>query len=200
MKIKACSWFILVTLLFMILSECSQSSSETPATLVNTAHLDHLYQEIVLDSLPAALIYIYADHPDYHWVAAEGEGIACVDDVARAAVFYLRHYAYFQEEASLRKARKLLQFVLDMQAENGQFYNFVYEDLSINKTRHNSRARADWWTWRALWALAEGNSVYQTIDPGFARQLSESIEKTLPTIDSLLQHYPEATYYQEFIQ
>ena len=181
--------------------DCSSSQRTTPKTsLVNLSHLDHLYEEIMMDSRPAAVIHIYADYPDYHWVEAAGEGIACVDDVARAAVLYLRHYQYFNEETSLRKAEKLLQFILDMQATNGMFYNFIYADYSINKTRHNSQPKADWWSWRALWALGEAYPIFVQIDPNFAYKIEESIKGTFPGIDSLMLHYPEVQQFEGFAQ
>jgi len=181
---------LIIGILFLI-TGCQTNKVEPPTTFVNTAHLDHLYEEVVMDSLPAAFIYIYADYPDYQPVEAEGEGIACVDDVARAAIFYLRHFEYAHQKTSLEKARKLLQFLLDMQAENGLFYNFIYVDHSINTTRENSMPKADWWTWRALWALAEGYPLFRESDPQFAAQMKSSAEQVFPAIDSLLQQYPE---------
>jgi hypothetical protein len=180
----------MIAVLFFV-AGCQTGELEPPSTFVNTAHLDHLYQEVTMDSLPAAFIYIYAEYPDYQPVEAAGEGIACVDDVARAAIFYLRHYEYEHQKVSLEKARKLLQFLLDMQAENGLFYNFIYADHSINTTRSNSVPRADWWAWRALWALAEGYPIFRESDPEFAAQMKHSVERVFPAVDSLLQKYPE---------
>ena len=189
--------FILFWIVLLILN-CN--SNDQPTTLVNLSHLDHLYQEIIMDSIPVAIIHIYADYPDYHWVEAPGEGVACVDDVARAAVFYLRHYQYAKEKSSFSKAQKLLQFILDMQATNGMFYNFIYADHSINKTRHNSQPKADWWAWRAVWALGEAYPVFVKIDPAFGDKIKESIKGTFPTIDSLIQNYPETRQFEGFVQ
>src|SRR5580700_4364581 len=59
--------------------------------LVNTGHLDKLYTPVTFpDNVKAAGVYIYSEYPDYHLVEATGEGFACVDDVARAALVYLR--------------------------------------------------------------------------------------------------------------
>ena len=189
--------FILLWVVLLILT-CN--SNDQQPTLVNLSHLDHLYEEIIMDSIPAAIIHIYADYPDYKWVEATGEGIACVDDVARAAVFYLRHYQYVKEEASLSKARKLLQFILDMQAANGLFYNFIHANHSINKTRHNSQPKADWWSWRAIWALGEAYPVFVQIDPDFSDKIDENIKETFPSIDSLVRHYPKTQQFEGFTQ
>ena len=77
--------------LSLILLSCDKpvAISQAPS-LVNTDHLDHLFEEIILNGEPAATIHIYAEYPDYKWTTATGEGIGCIDDVARAAVFYFR--------------------------------------------------------------------------------------------------------------
>ncbi len=193
-------YFMVFILLWFVLLILNCNLNDQPTTLVNLSHLDHLYQEIIMDSIPVAIIHIYADYPDYHWVEAPGEGIACVDDVARAAVFYVRHYQYTTDKTSLSKAEKLLQFILSMQAKNGLFYNFIYSDYSINKTRHNSQPKADWWAWRAVWALGEAYTVFSKIDHDFASKINKSIKRTFPSIDSLIQHYPETRQFEGFVQ
>jgi hypothetical protein len=60
--------------------------------LVNPSHLDHLYEEIEIGGKTMAIVHIYSDYPDYKWVEAKGEGIACIDDVTRAAIFYSNYY------------------------------------------------------------------------------------------------------------
>lgn len=193
--------YMIIFLLMWFIVDCNSNHRTMPkASLVNLSHLDYLYEEIMMDSLPAAIIHIYADYPNYHWVEAAGEGIACVDDVARAAVLYLRHYQYFNEETSLRKTEKLLQFILEMQAANGMFCNFIYADHSINKTRHNSQPKADWWSWRAVWALGEAYPIFVQIEPDFADKIEESIKGTFPDIDSLMLHYPEIQQFEGFAQ
>ena len=79
----------LILLLVFIAIACGKNSTENGFTFINTAHLDHLYEEVVIAGRPMAIIHIYADYPDYQWVDVPDEGAACVDDVARAAVFYL---------------------------------------------------------------------------------------------------------------
>jgi hypothetical protein len=187
-----------VFFILCIIQSCSQNSNEGDRSLVNLSHLNHLYEEVLLDSLPAAFIYIYADYPDYKPVEATGEGIACVDDVARAAIVYLRNYEVAKDSLSLERGRKLLQFLLDMQAENGMFYNFIFADHAINKTRENSQPKAEWWTWRALWALAEGMKTFRTIDSGFSAKMQKSINRIIPAVDSLLNNYPQKTLLEGF--
>jgi len=53
---------------------------------VNKAHLDYLYEEIQIDGKEMAIIHIYSNYPDYAYVGDDDEGIACIDDAARAAI------------------------------------------------------------------------------------------------------------------
>jgi len=88
---------------------------------VNLAHLNFLVEDADIAGQPMAITHIYSEYPHYEWVDASGEGIACIDDAARAALVYLDDYERSRAPASLDKARRLLNFVLYMQAEDGQF-------------------------------------------------------------------------------
>ncbi len=178
-------------LLFIIISffSCQSSSIEETGTLINQDHLKHFSQTVNIDNQNLEIVKIYAEYPDYQTVEAPGEGISCVDDVARTAIFYLKHYKVTQQQSSRDEAKRLLDFLLYMQAPNGMFYNFIYSDLSINKTHQNSIAQANWWTWRAIWALSEGCLIFHDQSPEYAQTMSTAVYKTLPAIDSLLQQY-----------
>ena len=173
------------------LTACEKSERPELNSLVNFSHLDRLYEEITIDDQKMGIIHIYSDYPAYDWIDAPGEGTACIDDVARGAILYLRHYHYTHDTSSLNKAKDLLNFILYMQAPNGLFYNFVYRDLTINKTRENSQPRANWWTWRALWAMGEGLQYLPGQDSVFCNKLSAAMVRAFPAIDSLLQYYPK---------
>src|SRR5574341_2157572 len=105
----------------VVMSACVQ---EQPAKLrlTNLAHLNSLYEEIKIDGQSMAIVHIYSEYPDYKWVDAGNEGIACVDDAARAAAVYLRHFEVTGDTASLRHGRRLIDFCRYMQAEDGLFY------------------------------------------------------------------------------
>jgi hypothetical protein len=69
--------------------------SQGRESLLNFSHLEHLTEEIPFSGDTVSIVHVYANYPDYRWTgAAESgpEGIACVDDAARAAVLYLRHH------------------------------------------------------------------------------------------------------------
>lgn len=180
--------FLLVLLPFFILIH---ACSDKPQTLINTAHLNRLYEEISFKGRPSAIVHIYADYPEYEWTDAAGEGVSCVDDVARAAVFYLRHHQNFQDQPSLNKTKRLLNFLLGMQAENGYFYNFIDENMMINSVRENSLPVGQWWSWRALWALGEAYPFYHRSDPSFAGQLDKSIQRLLAATKPIVRSYPQ---------
>ncbi|MFQ5641115.1 MAG: glycoside hydrolase family 9 protein [bacterium] len=193
---------IAYTLFLFLLSAvgCRQNASQPSVDLklVNLSHLNHLYEEVVIDGKEMALIHIYSEYPDYGWVDAHNEGIACVDDVARAAVVYLRHFEITGDSASLKHARKLLEFCRYMQAEDGQFYNFIYTDGSINRNGKTSFKSFGWWAARAVWALGEGVRVYQKQDTAYAETLKRHLHKTYAHIDTVLAHYPEAETFNGF--
>jgi hypothetical protein len=183
--------FIFSVIIFSVCWFCQPTSTPAEFSLLNFSHLEHLTQEIRMNGRTVSMVKIYADYPDYQTVEAAGEGIACVDDVARAAVLYLRHYRYTENKKSLQQARKMLHFILEMQASNGLFYNFILDDYSINRERENSQPTASWWAWRAIWAMAEGITVFEPISPSFTDTLVTQIEKTFSAIDSLLRPFPQ---------
>ena len=152
-----------IIILAFILSGCKPDPEVN--SLVNTKHLDSLFEEIEVDKQLMGIIHIYSEYPDYNWVGDDDEGIACVDDAARAAIFYLRHFESSKLEGSLLKAKALINFIIYMQAENGFYYNFIWEDHSINKDFKTSKAEPNWWAWRAMWSLSEADPWLKEAEP-----------------------------------
>lgn len=132
---------------------------------INTSHLDSLYAERVVNGETIGIVHIYSEYPDYKLVGDADEGIACVDDASRAAIFYLRHYQKTSDPEHLRKGRMLISFLLAMQAPNGYYYNFVWHDGRINKEGSTSIPEPNFWSWRALWAFGEALDVLRNNDP-----------------------------------
>ncbi len=139
-------------------------------TAVNPAHLDSLYEEKNVLGKKVGIVHIYSEYPDYHWVGDQDEGIACVDDASRAAVFYLRQYQKTSSDGDLHKATMLLKFLLQMQSPNGYFYNFIWTDGSINTAGSTSQNIPTWWSWRSLWAIGEGIKILKPKD-SFVKEL-----------------------------
>ena len=145
---------------------------------INLAHLNFLVEDVDIAGQTMAITHIYSEYPRYEWVDASGEGIAAVDDAARAALVYLRDYESTGDAASLDKARRLLNFILYMQAEDGQFYNFILDRAgTINKTGNTSFKSSGWWAARAAYALATGSRVLGSVDPEYASRLEQAFQR-----------------------
>ncbi len=166
-----------------------------PPSIFNLAHLDHLLEIVEKEGNTYGIVHIYAEAPDYGYVHDEDEGAACVDDVARAAVVYLRHFELTGSDASRTKAEALLRFVMRMQIEDGRFYNFVWNtDLEINRTHQNSTAdEFGWWAARGVWALGTCARVLKTSNPDFAEACARRVRRTYPHLEERLELYGRTT-------
>ena len=145
---------------------------------VNLSHLNFLVEDVEIAGRPMAITHIYSEAPRYEWVDASGEGIAAVDDAARAAVVYLTDYERTRDPASLDKATRLLNFTMYVQAEDGRFYNFITDRSgTINTTGNTSYKSSGWWAARSAWALGMGYRVLKDADPEYAATLQQSFTR-----------------------
>jgi len=110
---------------------------------------------------------IYADTKGGEFVhaSAPGEGITCVDDTVRAGIYFLRKYADCLDPHS-ENARRYLSLALEtiefcqcFRTTEGDYYNFLFEDGSINEHGITSRPSKSWWALRALWLLSESLNI-----------------------------------------
>ena len=173
------------------LTACSKKTMASPPPvvvivdtgLVNTAHLDKLYIPVTFPgNVNAAGVFIYSQYPDYHPVDAGGEGFACVDDVARAALVYLRSGKILSDTAMQNKLYNLIQFIIQMQSGNGYFYNFLMSGNAINTTGPTSVNNANWWSWRALQTLTEAGPVIKNINAPLFTKMNTSINQLVARI------------------
>lgn len=144
--------FIFLTL---FTTQCSKSKVNMTDSIINTQHLEDLYQEINIDDTKMGGIWIYSNAPDYQVLTDEDEGFTCVDDVSRTLIFYCRQFNNTQKNEDLEKIKMLSKFILHMQSYNGYYYNFMFPDNQINTTHQNSKPTPNFWSWRAFWALSE---------------------------------------------
>ncbi|MCB9249424.1 MAG: hypothetical protein H6613_13195 [Ignavibacteriales bacterium] len=98
----------IIVLIFLFVSVVSCNKDNTPREIVNTSHLDYLYEEININKTEMAIIHIYSNYPSYEYVDDEDEGTACVDDAARAALFYLEKYKIDTNAEFLEKKKNFL--------------------------------------------------------------------------------------------
>ena len=166
--------------------------AQEQASLVNFKHLEHLTEKIEFYGDTVGIVHIYSNYPGYEWIDAKEsgpEGIACVDDAARAAVVTLRHFELTHDSASLLQARLLLKFVAAMETGDGEFYNFVFADHTINRNGKTSIKSFGWWAARGVWCMSLGYRIFKNLDTAFASQLKDGVTRTFPHIAMLLEKY-----------
>ena len=164
------------------------------SSILNTAHLEKLTVSVVFpNGEKGEGIYIYADAPNYTPTPAGGEGFTCVDDVSREALFYLRSSAFQSDTLVQKKLYGLLRFLINMQSDNGYFYNFLQAGNVINKNGITSINQPKWWSWRALQTLAEAVPVIQDKNTPLANQLNGVVSKLIAAIKTDLVNIPTDT-------
>ena len=161
------------------------------ASILNTLHLEKLAVPVIFSNGEKAEgIYIYADAPSYAPVVAGGEGFTCVDDVARVVLFYLRSSTFSSDTLVQKKVYGLLRFIINMQSDNGYFYNFLQAGSVINTTGITSVNQPKWWSWRALQALTEAVPVIRPKNLPLADQVDASVIKLVNAIKQDLVNLP----------
>ncbi len=171
-------------LLYSLLLFISCSKSEEPVIVtapvernVNLKHFNHLYKEIDFKGKKAAMVCIYSEFPAYEPLEDPDEGISCVDDVARAVIMLTEYVEVYGNDAnSLDKIKKMTEFVLSMQNENGYFNNFIFWDKTVNTWHQTSVAQLNWWSLRALWGLEAAYPLLKS-DADMKHRIEQSVLK-----------------------
>jgi multiple sugar transport system substrate-binding protein len=143
-------------------------------------HLRSLGLDAVVKGRPVRVVALYAEAPDYRPTgspARDGyEGIASLDDAARAVVVYLRAYEATGDSTARDEALGLLAFVVAMEEGDGEFVNFIDAQGRLNRTAPSSRKSMSYWAARSIWALGEAVRVLGPRD-------SVAIKALRPTLD-----------------
>ncbi len=176
----------ILTIIIILLTfvSCTKNKKAVPVLNdnVNFDHFNHLYKEIDFNGKKAGIVHIYSEYPDYEFEIEPKEGFTCVDDVARAIVMLSEYLKENKKDGeAFDKLKKLTEFVLQMQHENGYFNNFIWNDLSINTTYKTSVAELNWWSFRALWGLESAYDLLKS-DKDFASRIETALEKVLVNI------------------
>jgi multiple sugar transport system substrate-binding protein len=157
-------------------------AGETPLT-VRLDHLQHLGLNAVVRGLQVRVVSLYSEAPDYRPTgspARDGfEGIACLDDAARAAVVYLREYEATGDVRARDEAVRLLSFVTAMEQGDGEFVNFIDSAGRLNRNAPSSRKSMSYWAARSIWALGEAVRVLGPLGP----QDSTLVKSMRPVLD-----------------
>jgi multiple sugar transport system substrate-binding protein len=139
-------------------------SAEPPPLTLRFDHLEHLALNASVDHRPVRAVALYASAPDYRPTGSplrDGwEGIASVDDAARAAVLYLRAYEETGDTHTRNEADGLLRFVVSMEQGDGEFVNFIDTTGRPNRSAPSSRKSMSYWAARSVWALGEAVRVF----------------------------------------
>ncbi len=118
------------------------------------ARLGHVVPSI---SSKAIAVAVYASANDDTVVAREAgfEGVACVDDAARALELYCELWRATKLPWALEWCEGLLDFVLAMQDDDGRWVNFIRDwGGTPNRVGRTSVAGGEFWQARAMLSLA----------------------------------------------
>lgn len=137
----------------------------------------------MVNGRPVRVVSLYAEAPDYRPTpspARDGsEGIASVDDAARAAVAYLRAYEVTGDSSARDEALGLLAFVVAMEQGDGEYVNFIHQDGRLNRTAPSSRKSMSYWAARSLWALGEAVRILGPEAPGEVARMRPVLDRTV---------------------
>jgi len=150
---------------------------------IRLEHLRHLGMGVVVNGKPVRVVSLYAEAPDYRLVgspARDGfEGIASVDDAARAAVVYLRDYEVSGDVRSHDEALGLLAFITAMEQGDGEFVNFIDSAGRLNRNAPSSRKSMSYWAARSIWALGEAVRVLGPKDSAQLKSMRPVLDRAI---------------------
>ncbi|MFF1821426.1 hypothetical protein ACFVWG_29255 [Kribbella sp. NPDC058245] len=180
----------------------------SPTRLANLAHLDFLRTTVTpprtpghstYGSGPIGVLWTYADRQadgSYRRIGGGtydgatdtyGQGAYNADDIARAAVVYLRHHRLFG--SSLTTARDLLRALTYLQSANGNVVLWMQPDGTLNPSADPvelpdpSDSGPSFWLARTVWALGEGYEVFKHLDRGFAAFLKTRLDRAIAALE-----------------
>jgi len=208
------------------LSVVSPATASPAQPLTNLAHLDFLgdtatpsaqpgHTTYRLDREPAVgTLWTYADRrDDGHYDRIGGgdydpatdtysQGAFNADDLARAAVVYLRHWRQTRDRDSRDHAYELLRGLTYLQTATGpnagNVVLWMQPDGTLNPSARPvelpdpSDSGPSYWLARTVWALGEGYAAFHDADRGFAAFLKARMELAVAALDrQVLTRYGE---------
>lgn len=202
-------------------SAVQTNAAQAPApALTNLAHLDWLGDTVHPPEQAGHTTYHLATEPDLGvlWTYAEpkngvltrvgggayhpatntwGQGAFNADDVARAAVVYIRHWAATGSPSSRDAAYEMLRGLTYLQtasgANAGNVVLWMQPDGTLNPSADPvelpdpSDSDASYWVARTIWALGEGYQAFAAsndpADARFATFLRDRLELSIDAVD-----------------
>ena len=155
---------------------------QAPLT-VRLDHLQHLGLNAVVKGRQVRVVSLYSEAPDYRPTASPArdgfEGIASLDDAARAAVVYLREYEATNDVRARDEAVRLLSFVTAMEQGDGEFVNFIDSAGRLNRSAPSSRKSMSYWGARSIWALGEAVRVLGPQDSTLVKSMRPVLDRAV---------------------
>ena len=122
-----------------------------------------------------------------------GQGAFNADDMARAAVVYLRHWKQTKDPDSRTRAFEMLRGLTYLQTVSGKNAGnvvlWMQPDGTLNRSAEPvelpdpSDSDASYWLARTIWALGEGYAAFKNADPAFARFLERRLALAVDAVD-----------------
>jgi hypothetical protein len=193
------------------------AAAESSVGLTNLAHLDFLGDVVTAPAQSGHTTYRLAAEPSVGvlWTYADrradgsyarigggtydpatntyGQGAFNSDDLARAAVVYLRHYKQHHDSHSRRAAYGLLRSLTYLQTATGpnagNVVLWMQPDGTLNPSADPvelpdpSDSGPAYWLARTVWALGEGYAVFRSVDSGFAAFLRQRLELAIAALE-----------------
>ncbi len=198
-------------------SVAAPADASRPGVLTNLAHLDFLTAAVAPPAQAGHSTYRLASDPTVGvlWVYANhlpgggyqrtgggsydpasntyGQGAYDTDDIARAAVVYLRHWTQWGDRHSRQEAYQLLRGLTYLQTAAGPHAGnvvlWMQPDGALNPsptpkdTPDPSDSGASYWLGRTIWALGEGYADFRTADPAFAAFVKDRLDLAISALD-----------------
>lgn len=193
------------------------TAAAATTTLTNLDHLDWLTTEVSPPDQDGHTTYRLDEEPDLGvlWTYAEpdgsgdwkhvgggtyhpdtdtwGQGAYNADDVARAAVVYLRHWQQTGSTSSREHAYQLLRGLTYLQTATGENAGnvvlWMQPDGTLNPSAEPkelpdpSDSGPSYWLARSIWALGEGYAAFRGDDPAFASFLKDRLDLGIGALD-----------------
>ncbi|MGI8459214.1 MAG: hypothetical protein ACR2LI_14035 [Propionibacteriaceae bacterium] len=197
-------------------------SAATGTRLTNLAHLDFLLDDVTLKPVAGHTTYRLAQDRSVTvpWTYADarpggtfervgggpkdpvtgdyGQGAFNADDIARAAVVYLRDWRQSGNRDSRHTAYELLRAVAYLQTDRGRDAGnvvlWMQADGDLNPSADPvelpdpSDSADSYWLARTIWAYGEGYAAFRDTDPEFAAFLKDRLALSLRAVDREVLH------------
>jgi hypothetical protein len=191
--------------------------AEATVRLTNLAHLDFLRDRVTPPAQAGHTTYRLASSPQIGvlWTYAEpnpdgtyrrigggaydpatdtyGQGAYNADDIARAAVVYLRHWRQTGAASSRAASYELLRGLTYLQTVTGpnagNVVLWMQPDGTLNPSADPpelpdpSDSGPSYWLARTVWALGEGYAAWRTADREFAAFLRQRLDLAIAALD-----------------